>query len=106
MTTNEASRAEFEKWAVSNDFYMDIRRDGQYASTATSGAWLGYQAALASRPVDKEGYVAVGDLEGLADEWENMKVPRSASSYELGNFDGYRGAMNDLRSLIDRAGER
>lgn len=47
--------------------------------------------------------VKASDLQGLCDEWENMKVPHSASSYELGMFDGYRGAQYDLTALISKA---
>lgn len=102
MVTNpptDEMRAAFEKWAVANDCYMDVRRDGNYASTATSGAWEGFKAALSHQGA----VVAVDALQGLCDEWENMKVPHSASSYELGMFDGYRGAHSDLTDLISKA---
>jgi hypothetical protein len=79
---------------------LDLTKDKDgYVSDETDAAWEGYQAAL----FHQGELVAVDALQGLCDEWENMKVPHSASSYELGMFDGCRGAHSDLTSLISKA---
>lgn len=54
------------------------------------------EAALSTQPKA----VNVEALTGLCEEWENLKVPRSANSYELGEFDGYQGARRDLTAII------
>lgn len=76
---------------------MDIRRDGNFASNATYIAWQAWQAALSSA---MPGWVYAEVLRGLCEEWENMTVPMSANSYELGMFDGYHRARYDLEKLL------
>ena len=109
MTTSvtDDRQAAFESWyAAHYKTAKPIRRspegmkshcpDLHYNSFQENMAYEAWQAALRSRGK----VVFVDALQGLCDEWENMKVPRSANSYELGMFDGYRGARRDLTAII------
>lgn len=103
MTTSVTDdRARFEAyWRSKENFKesflaVDGRYPDYYGNPVVQGSWEGYQAALRSQGK----VVSVDALQGLCDEWENMKVPHSASSYELGMFDGYRGAHSDLTAII------
>jgi hypothetical protein len=53
MTTNEASRAEFEAWAISHRVLITRDVGGlEYHYAQAKAAWCAWQAALASRPID------------------------------------------------------
>jgi len=102
--SEDRMRETFEKWAVANDYYMDIRRDGNYASTATSGAWAGFQAALSTMG----DVVAVSELRDLADSWESVTraFDRPDSSYTHEKIVGHRRALTaDLSAILNRGGK-
>jgi len=49
---NEKQRADFEKWAKTNSFQLDVDKYGSYKSICTWSAWKAWQAAIASVTVE------------------------------------------------------
>jgi hypothetical protein len=99
MTTSVTDdRQEFEAWAIANDYYMDIRRDGNYASTATSGAWAGYQAAILSqgKVVKSSDLRALPLYEVSNDGFTSSGTPTVERDDEYGDWIKYE----DLTAII------
>jgi hypothetical protein len=95
MSTNEASRAEFERWA-NDDLDLDtFSESDEYADPDTEHAWTVWQAAVAAQAPS----VAVGELEALADMWEGYCRNRD-NDYETGVEHGKNRCADDLRNLI------
>jgi hypothetical protein len=75
------------------DKTVDAAMEAYWKACGDEGNATGMRAVLKAALRSQGKVVSTDALQGLCDEWENMKVPRSADIYELGMFDGYRGAV-------------
>lgn len=99
MTSIDAERAKFEKWARDNAPYLDLRHPSHdergFYWQETETQFKAFQGGWLAR-AGSERVVSVGELEALCGEWE--------AEVRLRSYTEARPLLEELRTLIAKAG--